>query len=151
MKLFGLIGLTFLAVTLHIAPVSANKDMPKDNVHTGVVPEKKQVVPPKRGEISKPKGGKTIAELFSEKDKLNNAKVLARAKVMKVNKSIMGKNWVTLADGTGQSPDDRIVATSQEIPSVGDVVTVQGVLKSNVEVGAGYQYKALIEDAKFSK
>ena len=62
-----------------------------------------------------------------------------------------GGGWVTLIDGTGKAPDDRIVATSQETPSIGEVVTVQGVMKTNVNLGSGYQYKALIEDAKFTK
>jgi len=151
MKRFGLIGTSCLAAMFHMGPAFADQDIPKDDVHKGVMFKSKQVELPKQGEIAKPKGGKTIAELFSEKDKLNQRSVMARAKVMKVNKNIMGTNWVTLVDGTGKAPDDRIVATSQEIPSIGDVVTVQGLMKTNVNLGSGYQYKALIEDAKFTK
>jgi hypothetical protein len=129
----------------------ANKDMPKDDVHKGIKPENRVAIPPKQGEIAKPKGGRNVAELFTDKDKLNGKNVQVRARVMKVSKNIMGKNWVTLADGTGKDPDDKIIATTQEVPAVGDVVVAGGVLKTNVNLGSGYQYKVIIEDAKFSK
>lgn len=141
-----------------------NKDMPKDDihkgmagmpmddVHKGVKPEAGKVATaPKKGEISKPKGGKTVAELHSEKDKLNGKKVTARAKVMKVSKNILGKNWITMSDGSGKAPDDKIVVATLETPAIGDVLTASGVLKTNVNLGAGYLYKVVIEDAKFTK
>ncbi len=141
-----------------------NKDMPKDDihkgmagmpmddVHKGVKPEAGKVATaPKQGEISKPRGGKTVAELYSEKDKLNGKKVTARAKVMKVSKNILGKNWITMSDGSGKAPDDKIVVATLETPAIGDVLTASGVLKTNVNLGAGYLYKVVIEDATFSK
>lgn len=128
-----------------------NKDMPKDDFHKGIKLENRVAIPPKQGEIAKPKDGKNVAELFSEKDKLNGKNVQARARVMKVSQNIMGKNWVTLADGTGKAPDDKLVATTQQVPAIGDVVVVQGVMKTNVNLGSGYQYKLVIEDARFTK
>jgi hypothetical protein len=127
-----------------------NKDMPKDAVHQGSKAGNALAVAPGQGEIAKPKGGKTVAELFNEKGKLNGKKVMTRAKVMKVSQNILGKNWVTLTDGSGKSPDDKIVATTKETPSVGAVVTVSGRLKTNVNLGSGYQYKVIIEEAKFT-
>lgn len=124
--------------------------MPKDDVHKGIKVST-DVVEPRQGEIVRPKDGRTIAELFSEKEKLKGNRIVLRAKVMKVSKNILGKNWVTLDDGSGKSPDDRIVAATMEVPPVGDIVTASGILKTNVNLGAGYQYKALIEDAKFTK
>lgn len=124
--------------------------IPKDDVHKGVKPSK-DVAEPRPGEIPRAKDGKTIAELFSEKDTLKGNKVSVRAKVMKVSRNILGKNWVTLDDGTGKAPDDRMVAATSESPTVGDIVTTSGILKTNVVLGAGYQYKVLLEDARFSK
>ena len=152
MKLFGLMNAVFLAATLQAVPALATNDMPKDDVHKGIKAAGKGATLPKPGEIAKAKGGKTVAELYGEKEKLNSKKVVTRAKVMKVNKQILGKDWVTLADGTGKSPDDKIVATTTlESPAVGDVVTVSGVLKTNVDLGSGYLYKVIIEDARFVK
>jgi hypothetical protein len=62
----------------------------------------------------------------------------------------MGKNWVTLQDGTGSEPDDRILATTQEEVVAGDVVTVKGTVKTDVDLGYGYQYKVLLEEASFT-
>lgn len=124
--------------------------MPKDEVHKGIKAAK-DATPPKPGEIVKPRDAKSVEELFREKEKLKGSRVVVRAKIMKVSKNILGKNWITLADGTGNLPDDRIVAATMETPSVGDIVTTSGILKTNVNLGAGYLYKAVIEDARFSK
>jgi hypothetical protein len=125
--------------------------MPKDDVHKGAGGAQAVVAPVRQGEIAKPKDGKTIGELFAEKESLKGKKVLLRAKVVKFSKNILGKNWATLADGTGKSPNDRIVAITMEALSVGDVVTAGGVLKTDVNLGAGYLYKVLLEEVKFSK
>jgi hypothetical protein len=93
----------------------------------------------------------TVGEIFKTPAALAGKTVTLRARVIKVNRQILGMNWVTLSDGTGQSPDDTIVATSQETPAVGDIVTAVGPLKTNVNLGAGYEYKVLMENAHFTK
>ncbi|PJB02865.1 MAG: hypothetical protein CO126_09770 [Hydrogenophilales bacterium CG_4_9_14_3_um_filter_63_34] len=132
-------------------PKEMPKEMPKDDVHKGLSAANVAIAPVKSSEIVKPKDGKSIAEIFAEKDKLKGGKVLLRAKVVKISKNILGKNWATLADGTGKSPDDRIIAVTLETPSVGDVVTAHGLVKTNVNLGAGYQYKVILEETKFTK
>jgi len=74
-----------------------------------------------------------------------------RGKVIKVSRNILKKNWITLSDGTGTAPDDRIVAVTTDLVTPGDVATVTGTLKTNVNLGAGYKYKVLIDDAEFAK
>jgi hypothetical protein len=127
-----------------------NKDMPRDDVHSNVNVGGEQVLLPRQGEIARAQGGKTVAEILGAKEALAGKAVLLRARVMKLRPNILGKNWVTLADGTGQAPNDRIVATTQESPGIGDVVTVTGVVKTNVNLGSGYEYAAIIEQAQFS-
>jgi hypothetical protein len=56
-----------------------------------------------------------------------------------------------LQDGTGTAPDNRLIATSSEVMSVGDLVTVKGIIHTNVDLGSGYNYKVLIEEATFSR
>jgi len=63
----------------------------------------------------------------------------------------MGKNWVTLQDGTGAAPNDKLMASSSEMVAAGEIVTVKGVVRSNVDLGSGYLYKVLLEEATFSK
>ncbi|NCS65873.1 MAG: hypothetical protein COZ79_04050 [Hydrogenophilales bacterium CG_4_8_14_3_um_filter_62_83] len=128
------------------------KDMPKDDVHKRVnVGKVADVSAPKPGEIAKAEGGKTVAEIFNERAQLTGKKVMLRAKVMKISRNILGKNWITLSDSTGTAPTDSIVAVSKESPTVGDIVVCSGNLKADVNLGTGYQYKALIEEAQFSK
>lgn len=131
-------------------PKKVPKTMPKDDLHKGAGAAQAAAAPVNSGEIVKPRDGKTIEAIFAEKEKLKGSKVLLRAKVVKFSKSILGKNWATLADGTGKSPDDKIVAVTMETLALGDVVTAVGTLKTNVNLGAGYRYKAILEDAKFN-
>ncbi|MBE9549512.1 MAG: hypothetical protein IMF09_08925 [Proteobacteria bacterium] len=106
--------------------------------------------PPKAGEITPLDGGKTIAAVHADSAKLKGQKVSIRARVMKISLDIVGKNWVTLQDGTGTVPGNRLLATSSEIVAVGDTVTVSGMINTNVDLGSGYTYSVLLENATFS-
>ena len=69
--------------------------------------------------------------------------------VIKVRPNIMSKNWITLQDGTGTAPNDKLMATSSEMVNVGELVTAKGVLQNDVDLGHGYRYAALLEEATF--
>jgi len=105
---------------------------------------------PEAGEIKTLADGKTIADIFIESDQLKDQVVSLNAKVVKINKAIMGKNWITLQDGTGTKPENKLVATSGAIVTPGDIVIVKGTVKTDVDLGHGYFYKVLLEDATFS-
>ncbi len=106
---------------------------------------------PKAGEIEPLSGGKTIASIYSEQSQLQNQKVAIRARVMKVSLNILGKNWITLQDGSGVAPDDQLIATSSEVVSIGELVTVEAVVRNNVDLGSGYNYRLLLENASFTQ
>ena len=106
---------------------------------------------PAPGEIPPLSDGKTIVALFAESAQLNKQAVSLRAKVMKVSQNIMGKNWITLQDGTGTEPDNKLVTTSSELVSPGDLIIARGILRKDVDIGAGYKYKVLLEEATFSQ
>jgi len=97
------------------------------------------------------KGGRTIAEIMADRKKLEGKEVSLRAEVVKISPNIMGKNWMTLKDGTGAPPDDSLMMTTTWTASVGDVSVVKGRLRYDVDIGAGYTYKVLLEDARFLK
>ncbi len=98
--------------------------------------------------IVKPKGGKTVQEVYQEKDKLNGKRVTLRGKVVKYNEAIMGKNWLHLRDGTGKEPANDLTVTTQAKAKVGDIVLLEGTVTLNKDLGAGYNYDVIIEDAK---
>jgi hypothetical protein len=105
------------------------------------------IAPPEPGEISPPEGGMTILEIVAARESMEGQQVILRARVMKVSMNILGKNWITLQDGTGTAPADRLVATTAGVVEPGEVITVRGRIKSDVDIGSGYRYEMLLEDA----
>jgi hypothetical protein len=118
---------------------------PKMDKHSGAAP-----AAPKFdfSKIVKPKGGKTVQEVYQEKDKLKGKRVTLRGKVVKYNDAIMGKNWLHLRDGTGKDPANDLTVTTQAKAKVGDLVLVEGTVTLDKDLGAGYKYDVIIEDAK---
>lgn len=95
----------------------------------------------------------TVGEIYAKRASLDKKKVTVRGKVVKFSEGIMGRNWVHLQDGSGdqQKGTHNLVATSQDTAAVGDIVTVTGTFAKDKDFGAGYVYKAIIEEAKVQK
>jgi len=94
----------------------------------------------------------TIAELFASKGTVKDQPVTVRGRVTKFNAAIMGKNWVHIEDGSGKgAADGNLVVTTKDIASVGDVVVVQGTVRTDKDFGAGYSYALIVEDATVAK
>jgi len=95
----------------------------------------------------------TVAEIHDKRESLNEKQIVMRGKVVKVSSGIMGKNWIHLQDGTGDaaSGTNDIIATSQDSPQIGDVVTVKGTVYKDKDFGAGYVYSVIIEKASVQK
>jgi hypothetical protein len=102
--------------------------------------------------IAKAEGGKTVAEVFAEKDKLSGQKVTVRGKVVKTNAGIMGKDWVHVRDGSGADGTNDLTATTNSgaapLPNVGDLVLVTGTVALNKNLGMGYEYPVIVENAE---
>ena len=97
--------------------------------------------------INKAEGGKTVAELYAEKDKLSGKEVTVRGKVVKFSSSIMGTNWIHLQDGTGGEGTNDLTVTTDATVAVGDTVLVKGVLAADKDFGYGYKYAVIVEKA----
>ena len=65
----------------------------------------------------------------------------------------MGKNWIHLQDGTGDAAKgtNNLVVTSQDLPQVGDIVTVKGTVYKDKDFGAGYKYNVIMEEASINQ
>ena len=105
--------------------------------------------------VEKAKGSeaRTVAELYRDKASLGGKKVSVRGKIVKISMQIMGKNWVHLQDGTG-SPDkgtNDLVVTTDQTPTIGDVVTATGVVAADKDFGYGYKYEVIMEQAVIKK
>ena len=52
-----------------------------------------------------------------------------------------------MQDGTGAAGTNDLTVTTDATTTVGAVVTVRGVLALDKDVGAGYKYDVLVENA----
>jgi hypothetical protein len=95
----------------------------------------------------------TVAELFGKRNDLDKKKVTVKGKVVKVSAGIMGVNWIHIRDGSGDAKKgtNDLVVTSQELASVGDIVTASGTLAKDKDFGAGYRYDVIVEAASIKK
>ena len=63
----------------------------------------------------------------------------------------MNKNWIHLQDGTSYNGFNDITITSLEKIKVDDIVSLKGTVVLNKDLGSGYKYDILIEDAVLVK
>lgn len=111
--------------------------------HTQVKASAKQNV-----KVTPLSGGKTIGEIFAEKNKLNGKTVRIRGVVTRFNEEIMDRNWIHLQDGTGTDEDFDLMVTSLDRTGVGQEIVVEGTVVLDKDFGAGYSYSVMLENAK---
>lgn len=128
-----------------------------DHIHeaAGVGSKVTKVAPEGKIEVEKASGPNayTVAELYGKSSALDQKNVTVKGKVVKVSPGILSKNWIHIQDGSG-NPDTGnhdIVVTTQDLPSVGDTVTVDGTLCKDKDFGSGYKYDVIIEQASIKK
>ena len=94
------------------------------------------------------KGGISIAEIYSRKDKLAGKTVRVKGKVVKYNADIMGRNWIHIQDGTESGGNYDLLVTSNDATALGKTISVEGKVAINQDFGAGYTYSVMLENAK---
>ena len=96
---------------------------------------------------------RTVAEIVSGRVALKDKPVVVRGKVVKFTPEVMGKNWIHVRDGTGSAADgtNDVLVTSKDTAKIGDVVLVKGVVHTDRDLGSGYSYKVLVEEASLQK
>lgn len=135
------------------APSAPESGKPVANPHVGngatEVGEKTDVGNVK---VAKAEGSdaRTVAEVFEQSKSLKGKNVTVRAKVVKVTSGVLDRNWLHLRDGSGtaEGKNNDLVVTTTSDAKVGDEVTVSGVVETDKDLGAGYVYSVLVENAK---
>lgn len=127
---------------------SISKDASPSTGHGVMSAHQQKPVEKKKIAIEPAKGGITIEQLFANSDAYGGKVVKIKGQVTKVNRAIMGKNWVHLQDGTGSAGSNDLLVTTNTEVAVGDVVTFEGTIALDKNFGAGYVYKVLMEKAK---
>lgn len=93
-----------------------------------------------------PTGVVKLSDLFANPSKYVGQAIRVKGNCVKINKMIMGRNWVHLDDGS-VSGKDLTITTMADVP-VGSTVTMVGMIVLNKDFGAGYKYEVLMEEAK---
>ena len=101
--------------------------------------------------ITLAKGAISVFDLYATRDKLDGKTVILTGKVVKFMPQIMKKNWVHLQDGSNFNGFNDITITTLEKVAVDDIVTLKGKVVLNKDLGSGYKYEILIEDAVLIK
>lgn len=97
---------------------------------------------------SAPKDAVTVQTVYAELDQRVGKEIVIYGTVVKAT-SAAGSIWVHVQDGTGDSAigtHDLMVQTRQSVAR-GQQVVFRGVLRKNVDLGFGYRYAALVEEA----
>ncbi len=100
--------------------------------------------------VSKAKGpqGRTIADIYAQRAQLKDRPISVHGKVVKAINGVMGKNWLHLRDGTGRGATADLAVATDQTAGVGDTVLVSGTVHLNRDLGAGYHYDVIVEDAQ---
>ena len=97
--------------------------------------------------IKRAENGQTVAEVITGKTKFAGRPIAIRARVVKYNAQILGKNWLHIQDGSGAPGTNDLTVTTTATAKVGDLVLVTGKLGIDRDFGSGYKYPLIIEDA----
>lgn len=97
--------------------------------------------------IAPPDKGISLETLFRNSKEYENKTIKVRGLVVKVNKNIMGKNWVHLQDGSYFNDQFDLTITTNQTVEKGDTLTAEGRLLLNKDFGSGYHYDVLVEQA----
>jgi hypothetical protein len=132
------------------AAAGAGAARPPIDVHGTPQAAPAAVTPP----MPPPPGGMTIAGVWADRKSLAGKPVTVHGVVVKYNPGILGRNWIHLQDGTGRAADgsdDITITTAEDVTvAVGDVVTVTGTAVLDKNLGQGYAYPIVIENARVS-
>jgi hypothetical protein len=96
--------------------------------------------------------GQDIAYVYANKDELAGQEISLRGKVVKYNANIMGTNFIHIQDGSGDANEGNndLTVTSKATTAVGETVVVTGTIILDKDLGSGYTFPVLMDDAALS-
>ncbi|MEL6345253.1 MAG: hypothetical protein AAFV53_19255 [Myxococcota bacterium] len=97
-----------------------------------------------------PRDAVAVGTIYAELDQRADTEIVVYGTAVKVS-SAVGSVWVHVQDGTGDAnagTHDIMVQTDQAVAR-GQRVAFRGVLRKDADLGFGYQYDAMLEEASF--
>lgn len=104
----------------------------------------RRLSPPRKGSLPKLDGACSIRQVEQTKDTLSGKTVSVVGLVSKINRNIMGKNWIHLLGEEGH----ELVVTTQDDASPGTVVLVKGTVTNNKTFNTGYFIPLVLENSE---
>jgi len=120
----------------------------QNQVSTASMPGRQSIQEKEGIKLVKAKDGITIAELFANRKNYNGKVVKIRGEVVKISPAIMDRNWIHIQDGTKEGANYDLTITTLDSTSIGNVVVAEGIISLDKDIGAGYNYEVLMENAK---
>jgi hypothetical protein len=93
----------------------------------------------------------TIADLYAKKATYSGKTIKIKGQVTKFSADIMGKNWVHIQDGTEADEKFDLTITTLATVKVGDIISFEGKIGLDRDLGHGYFYEVILEEAKIVK
>jgi predicted aspartyl protease len=138
-------------ISVNGAPAAPSTTAPIPAPSAAALPPGHPAIPTKTGPdltgIKRAENGQTVAEVITGKTKFAGKSVTIRARVVKYNAQILGKNWLHIQDGSGAPGTNDLTVTTAATVEVGDLVLVTGQLAIDRDFGSGYNYPLIIENA----
>lgn len=124
---------------------------PPKVIETATIPPKVSTTTQLSKGITLANGAISVHDLFLGKDKWAGKTVILTGKVVKFMPQIMSKNWVHLQDGSSYNGFNDITINTLAKVKENEIVTLKGIVVLNKDLGSGYKYDILIEDAVLVK
>ena len=92
---------------------------------------------------------RAIAQLATQQAQLVGKRVRIRGQVTKVTAGVQGRTFFHLRDGNPSDPGPAtdLIVTSDATPERGQIATFEGTLRTDADVGIGFKYPILLENA----
>ena len=104
----------------------------------------------RRAVVSKaPEGAVAVGTVYAELDARADREIVVYGAVAKATGAV-GYNWVHIQDGTGDpsAGTHDLTVQTKALVAEGQRVGFRGTLRADVDIGFGYHYDALVEDAE---
>ena len=115
------------------------------HAQAAAAPTEIKAVPRAKGET-----GKTVAEVIVQRTALAGKTVRIHGTVVKVTAGVLGKTYLHLRDGSGDATagTNDITVTMEAVPAINDTIVIEGVVAIDRDIGSGYKFPTLVEQAK---
>lgn len=94
-------------------------------------------------------GARAVAAVYADGEALAGQRVTVAGRVARASGPVLGRWWLHVQDGSGDAglgTHDLTVTTAAPV-AVGAAIRAEGTVRTDVDLGSGYRFAVLLEDA----